>query len=842
MLHTVWMELRYGFRALRRNPGFGLAAVMTLALGIGANTAIFTVVDAVLLRPLPYRAADRLVFVWSTWVSQGIPFAGSAMPDYREWRDRSQTVEGLAAFTYADVNLSGSGEAERLQAVRVTANLFGTLGVTPALGRAFTAGEEAFGAHRVAILSDRVWQRRFGGDRSVLGRSLTLNGEPHVVVGVLPAGLPFFDDDPRIDVWTPLAFRPGDVMDSRSNHFVTLVGHLRPGVTLARAQEEFGGLAHALEAQFPENKGLGTLVALVGDQLTRDVRDALLVLAGAVGFVLLVACVNVASLLLARAAARQRELAIRASLGAGRLTLVRQLTLESVPLGLFGAGAALPLATWGVRALDSQLPTSVPRFNAIALNGRVLAFTAGVACLTALLFGLLPALQATRRRQMTNALNEGGRGGSDGPRRARLRRTLVVAEIALALVLLAGAGLMMRSFARLRAVDLGFVPDHLLTMRVPLPDARYPIPGDTAPADTNGGEPAALRWFEELLMRVRTLPGVRAAGVTTKLPLGFGNGWGKYVTVIGGAAPPARSLADVPLAQFTLVSPGYFEAAGLTLRRGRAFTDRDTGRGQPVAIVNDTLARRFFPNQDPIGRTLRMAAPDALIPGIDAVPIEDRAPTRVIVGVVADIKGASLRTGPQPEVYAPYTQFRGEGWFNTMSLAVRSQAAPADLAASVRAQIRALDPDQPVTFVSSAHDLVGRRLAQPRFSTLLLALFAALGLVLAAVGIFGVIAHLVTLRTHEVGIRVALGAQRRDVLRLVLGEGLKLTTIGVALGLVAAILVAPVLRTQLFGVTTMDVPTFAAVACVLVAIAMLACYLPARRAMHIDPIVALRHD
>jgi putative ABC transport system permease protein len=533
---SLLQDLRFGWRMLRRQPAFAFIAVLTLALGVGANTAIFSVVDAVLLRPLPYPEPERLVMLWTSMKAQGIPQSGSAMPDFREWRDQSRSFEGLGAFYYGDFNLAGDGgEPERAQGARVTANLFDVLGIRPTVGRNFLSEEEQYGSHHVALLSYGLWQRRYAADPQIVGRGISLGGQTYTVVGVMPKGTAFFDNQPAVDLWVPISFAPGDNQNTRNNYFVNVVGRLKTGVTIEQAQADVSTVAGRLRAEGKESESFDGAVVSLREQIVGDARRALLVLLGAVSFVLLVACVNVANLLLARAAAREKELAIRASLGASRLRLVRQLLLESLPLGLLGGGCGLLLAAWGVSALETLLPASLPRHNAIEIDARVLVFTAAVSLLTTVVFGLLPAFQAARS-DLQVALNEGGRGGTTGRRQSRLRGLLVSAEMALAVVLLIGAGLMIQSFVKLRRVDTGFDAHNVLTMRIPLPVAKYP-----APQNLNSPPPAALNFYEQLLERLKTTPGVRAAGVSTNLPLGAGDGWGKLFSVEGRPQPP-RSI------------------------------------------------------------------------------------------------------------------------------------------------------------------------------------------------------------------------------------------------------------------------------------------------------------
>jgi putative ABC transport system permease protein len=834
MIETLLRDVRYGARVLLKSPGFTAVAVLTLALGIGANTAIFSVVDAVMLRPLPYPEPERLVMLWTSMKGQGVSRAGSAMPDYREWRDQTQSFDGLAAFYYGDFNLSGGGaEPERAQGARVTANLFDVLGVRPALGRNFLPEEEQWGRNRVALLSYGLWQRRYAGDPGIVGREISLGAQSYTVVGVLPKGTAFFDNQPPVDLFVPISFAPGDNADSRNNYFIQIVGRLKPGVALAQAQEDVSAVAARLRADGKETEGFGGEVGSLRDQIVGDARRALLVLLGAVSFVLLVACVNVANLLLARAAAREKELAIRASLGASRLRLVRQMLLESLPLGLIGGGVGLLLAAWGVSALDAQLPAALPRHNAIEIDARVLAFTAAVSLLTTVTFGVLPAFQAARSN-LQLALSEGGRGGTQGRKASRLRGLLVTAEMALAVVLLVGAGLMIQSFFKLRGVETGFEARNVLTMRVPLPPAKYPTP-----LNINSPPPAALGFFERLLERVRATTGVKAAGVSTSLPLGAGGSWGKLFSVEGRPLP--TSFDQIPNVRFALVSEDYLSAMGIPVRAGRPFDAHDTEDSPQVAIINETAARRFFPGDDPLGKVIYLGPPDTMLP--PAQPGQDsRAPRRTIVGVVADVKGADLSRDPQAQVYAPYRQNKLEGWSNAMMLAVRTEGDPATMAATIREEVRALDVDQPVTDVATMEERLSRSVSRPRFSTLMLGVFAAAALLLAAVGIYGVVAYAVAQRAHEIGVRMALGAQRGDVLRMILRQGMILTCAGVVVGLAASLALTRLMTGLLYGVSAMDPLTFAAVSLLLLIVALFACLVPARRATKVDPMIALRYE
>ena len=833
-MNSLLQDFRFGLRMLIKNPIFTLIAIATLALGIGANTAIFSVVDAVLLRPLPYPEANRLVFLWSTMNSQGVPLSSSALPDYQGWRDHSQTFDGLAAFYNGDFNLSSAGNPpELVQGAYITSNLFQVLKISPFRGRLFSGEEEQFGRNHVVLLSYGLWRRRFAGAVDIVGRDIKLGGESYTVAGVMPRGLPFFDNLPEVELWTPISFAPKDNMATRNNHFINIVGRLKPGVTAEQAQQDASAIAKSMYEETPGDIDLGALVVPVQEQIAGDSRKGLLVLLGAVAFVLLVACVKVANLLLARASAREKELAIRASLGASRVRIVRQVIIECLPLGIIGGLLGLLLAIWGIDLLSSLLPASLPRGNPIGVNSRVLLFTFGLALITILIFGLLPALQAAKA-DVREALNEGGRSGIGSHKQGRMRRFLVIAEVALALVLLTASGLMVRSFIKLRQVDVGFSEHNVLTLRVPLPEAKYPTPKTADdPLD-----PAGLVFYEQLLERIRSLPGVTSATAATLLPLGAGQGWGKFLSVEGQAA---ASIDKVPLVRFALVSPDYFGTLGIPLRQGRSFTTDDKSTSQPVAIINETLARRFFPNGNPIGKTIWMGPPENLLPP-EALTLVNRFPRRLIVGVVPDVNGGSLNQPTPALVYAPLTQHRREGWSNNLMLAVKTSSTPESSTSAIREQVRGLDPDQPVTNVRTIDELLNRTLSEAKFSVLLFGLFATLALLLAAIGIYGVMATAVTQRTHEIGLRMALGAQKRDVLRLVIVEGMLLVLVGVAAGLAAAVALTRLMSSLLFGVSATDPITLAIITLLLAGVALLACYLPARRASQVDPMVALRYE
>ncbi len=826
---ALWQDVHYGIRMLAKNRGFTLIAVLTLALGIGANTAIFSVVNAVLLESLPYKDPGKLVFVWSTMTSRGIDLSGSSAPDFRDWRDRNHSFSGIAASYYLNVDLSAPGEEpSRLKAVSMTPSFFPTLGVNASLGRTFLPEEEQWGRNRVVLLSYSLWQSKFAGDKNVLGRRIHLDGQDYAIVGVMPRGMPFLDNLPTVDLFVPLSYAPKDEMNTRDNHYLYVVARLKPGVTLAQAQQEMSGIAVEVANEYPINKGIGARVMPVREQLVGDVRQALLILLGAVGFVLLIACANLANLMLARATTREQEFAVRAALGASRSRLVRQLLTESLLIAFWGGLGGILLAIWGMSFLEAFMPSSLPKFRPIGVNTPVLIFTAALSLLTALFFSLAPILHASKR-DVQSTLRDGGRSVADGRGRRRLRSVLVVAELALAMLLLVGSGLLIATFGALRHTDPGFSSAHVLTMNVPLSPAYFP----------DDHHDQAIQFFQDLVAQVDALPGVKNSGVTTTLPLGFGSGWGKNIDVQGH--PPATSLDQVPIVRFQLSSPGYMPAIGARLRAGRFFTDRDNQQAPGVAIINEALARQLFPNENPVGKSIRMSPPWALLPPEGRTP-EHAAPLRTIVGVIADMKDTAMNQPALSTVFAPYFQYRNEGWASDFALTVRTSGDPLTLAKSVRDLIQQRLPDQPVSEVASMDDLLGRSLSGARFSMLLISIFAGLALVLAAIGIYGVMAYVVAQRTREIGIRLALGAEPKDVLRVVMEQGAKLALAGVAIGIIAALGLTRLMSSLLYGVKSTDLTTYVSVTGVLLFVALAACFLPARRASHVDPMVALRHE
>jgi predicted permease len=805
---TVWRDLRFGVRTLLKSPAFTVVAVLSLALGIGANTAIFSVVNGILLRPLPYPEPDRIVDVWHTPPQASFPgqrIFSVSPANYLDWKQQSRSFEQMAVYQYAGFSLSDGGEPVRVTGAAVSSDLFSVLRSPVGRGRAFSAEEEQPGRDQVVVLGHGLWQRAFGANPDIVGRTVNLNSRGYTVVGVMPPGFEFPEE---AELWVPLAWG-AEERQTRAIHDYTVVARLKQGVALEQARAEMNTISSRLEQQYPEdNKGWGATVVPLHEDLVGDVRPALLVLFSAVGFVLLIACANVANLMLARGANRRKEIALRIALGATRGRIVRQLLCESVLLAVVGGLLGLLLARWGAQLLVRLSSGSLPHASEVGVDAWALGFTLLVSVAAGALAGIAPALQFSRN-EISETLKQGtGRTGG-GSVRQRTRRALVVVEVALSLILLVGAGLMIRSFWKLQNVDPGFDTSNALTLRVPLAPPRYAEPQQQ------------LAFHDRVLEQIRALPGVVAAGSTTTLPL-TGGGSKQPFTVEGQPAPP---VAEQPLAQTRYVSPDYFRAAGIPVRRGRAFDDRDGDGAPQVVIISEAMARRFFPGQNPVGQRLTPS-------------FHLKQGAREIVGVVGDVKSSGLDAEMAATMYLPYRQ-SPRPW---LSFVVRTASDPQGLVQPVTRAVYSVDKEQAVTGVRTMEQVLAESLSGRRFNMTLLITFAALALLLAAVGVYGVMSYTVMLRRRELGIRMALGARAGDVLRLVLGQGLALTLVGVAVGLAGAYGLTRLMASLLYGVTATDFLTFGSVSGVIVVVGLLASFLPARRATKVDPLVALRSE
>jgi len=793
---------------LWKNWNVTVIVVVVLALGVGANTAIFSVVNAVLLRPLPYADPDRLVRLSED--SPQVPQMSISYPNFLDWREQNKVFTGIAAMQFRSLNLTGADEPERLAGRAVSAEFFDVLGVKPAAGRSFLPEEDRPGASRVCILSHGLWQRRFGSDPSPVGKQLRLGGESYTVIGVLPASYRF---GTPTDIFVPIGLRAGEMMERGSHPGIYAVARLKPGVSVERARTELVSLAERISTQYGMKGNSATLTPL-REALVGDIRTSLLVLLGAVGFVLAIACANVANLLLARAASRHREMAIRAALGAGRWRIVRQLLTESVLLALLGGGVGLLLAWWGVDVLRAVSVDSLPTTTEVNLDGKVIIFTLLVSIVTGVIFGLAPALGAAKT-DLHNTLKESGRGSTASGRRAWLRSALVVVEVALSLVLLVGAGLLIKSFLRILDTDPGFKSENLLTMQLALNVKK-----------DEGGK--VLNFFNDLSGRIKGLPGVESVAFSNGLPLGQASD--TSFAIVGRPKPePGKQ----PQTMIYIPSTEYLQAMGIRLVKGRFFTAQDTHRSPRVAVIDEAFARQQFPDEDPLGHYIAGDGKDN--------------PDAEIVGVVAHVKhfGLDATERIQAQLYLPFNQAPDDALPSLaprMNLIIRTTADPLTLASAVRREVQELDPNQPVYNVNTMEQTLDRSLAPQRFSMTLLLLFAVVALALASVGIYGVIAYTVSSRTHEIGIRMALGAQKTDILRLIVGHGMSLALFGVLLGLAVAFAVTRVMASQLYGVSATDPAVFVGIAVLLGAVAFLASYIPARRATKVDPMIALRYE
>jgi putative ABC transport system permease protein len=821
---NLWQDLRYGARMLLKNPGITFVVILALALGIGANTAIFSVIDAVLLRPLPYDESDRLVFLNET--SKSMDEISVSYPNFTDWRNQNKVFEKIGVYNRSSYNLTGGGEAERIITGQMSADIFAALRVNAAKGRVYTNDEDKPGGAPVVVLSHALWQRRFGGQESILNQPITLNGKSYTVIGVMP---PDYQYPSRVEMWVPvgqLSEQPS--WQQRGNHpGLYGVARLKPGVTFAQAKAEMDTIGANLAQQYNDsNAGNGIGIRPLLEIFVGDVRLMLWVLFGAVALVLLIACANIANLLLARAQSRQKEMAIRAAMGAGRWRIARQMLTESVLLALIGGTVGMLIAQWGIKLILYVSPDAIPRSKEIGLDWRVLAFTIGLSFVTGILFGLVPALQAGVV-EVHETLKETGRGTSG---KHWLRSSLVVVEVGTTLVLLIGAGLMIRSFYRLQKVNPGFSYEHLTSFSIALPEKNYKSPEQRA------------QFYGRLLEGLRGLPGVEAAAMASGLPLG-NNGWQTSFTVEGRPAPPRD---QTPLMEACLVTPDYFRAMNIPLKRGRYFTDQDDRSwlvGKDLSSFNETekqvaalnaviideeFARRYWPDADPVGQRIRLGGGQ-----------NPKAPILTVQGVVGRVKMEGLsQDSNRVQGYFAYPQLAYTG----MTVIIKASGDPNQLIAAARGQVKTIDPDQPIYGIKTMNEIRADSVAQERLNLTLLSILAGIALVLAIVGIYGVMSYSVTQRTHEIGIRMAIGAQPRDVFRMVLGQGMMLALIGVGLGLVGAFLLTRLMATMLFGVEPTDPATFAAIAVLLTLVALVACYIPGRRATKVDPVVSLRYE
>jgi putative ABC transport system permease protein len=819
----VWLEqllqdIRLGLRQLRKNPGFATVAILTLALGIGANTAIFSVINSVLLRPLPYYDLDRLVMVWENNSQHPNPHNTVSPPNFLDWQNRNTVFSDISFIFDERGNLTGSGDPEEVVVQNVSTNFFPLLGVNLLLGPGFTAENGQSGHDNVVILSYGLWKERFAGDPAIIDKPIVLNGHPLTVVGVAPKNFQWFIKDgsltgARPQMWTPFVVPQAFHQHKQMGRFMTVVARLKPGVTHSQAQTEMSTIASQLEQEDPDFDGhWGVNVVSLREQSSGDLRPALLVLFGAVTFVLLVACANLSSLLLARAASREREMAIRTAIGAGRWRIARQLLLESLLLALIGGVVGVALAVWGTNALLVASPANLLDLRSVSLDFRVLSFAVAATLLAGLLFGFLPSY-ISAHSQVSETLKEGGRGSSSANRRAFARKAFVVAQLGLALVLLTGSGLLIRSFVRLIGVDPGFDTGHLLIFKVTLPQSRY------------GTDQSCITFFQQLLARVSAVPGIRSASMESFPPLtGLGAATGVHIL-----SQPSLALSDLPVANVRVIGPNYFATMSVPLRAGRIFNTQELAEEKHVAIINQAFAEKYLHGVNPLGQKA------VIYMKSDA---ESESQPSEIVGVVGDVHQLGLDAAPEPTIYWPHPELVMSG----MTILVRTSNDPLALLSTIRNQLQQLDRELPMSAVATMDQLLADSLSRARFTMLLLGIFALVALVLAAVGVYGLIAYSVTQRTQELGIRMAIGAQRRDVLRLVLEQGTRLTLLGVAVGVLAALALSRLLGGLLFGVSATDPLTFAGVAGLLAVVALLACFVPARRATRVDPMVALRYE
>jgi putative ABC transport system permease protein len=806
-----FQDIHYGLRVLRKNPGFTAIVVLTLGLGIGATTAVFGVADAVLLKSLPYRQEKQLVMVWESQQSRGENHNVVSPANFRYWQDHNTVFEQMAAFFDSSASVIGEGDPEQIPIQAVSTNMFSLLGISPVLGRDFSAGEGVAGQNHVAILSFGLWQRKFGGDGQVVGKSIQLSGGKYLVVGVMPASARLFVAKGSLtgappQMWVPIGW--SDASRVPRGRYMQAVARMKNGVTLAEANGELNSLARDFTKQYPDfETGWDVHLVPVHEEMAGSIRKSLMVLLGAVAFVLLIACANVANLVLSQAAARERETAVRVALGAERGRIVRQKLTESLILAVCGGGLGFLAALWGSAALLALAPKNLLPSHEIPVDFRVFLFTAAVSLLTGIVLGVIPAYQAGRVSP-TESLREGGRSQT-AMRGKRLRNSFAVAEIALSLILLAGAGLLIRSFSRLMTVEPGFNPANLLMMRISLPSARYPQTSQS------------IQFFQQLLERVRAIPGVRGATISNSFPL-TGSTPGTDFDIIGEPVAPAGNRN---ITELEMVDPTYFQTMGIPLLRGRTFSDKEEAVMSHVVIISDFIARRYFPNEDPIGKKIVIDMKDTNVPS-------------EIIGVVGDVRRSGLDTTPQAMSYWPQAELP----FSAMMLGIRTEANPMGLAPTVTGIVHGMDPSLPVYDVETLEQWLGDSVARQRFSTLLLGTFAGIAFLLAGVGVYGVVAYSVSQRTREFGVKMALGAETGDVAWIVLGHGLRIAALGIVFGLAGGLAVSQFLRELLFHVSPYDPVTFAIVAAVFAGVTLLACWVPARRATKVDPMIALRYE
>ena len=812
-METLLKDFRYGVRSLLQRPGFAAVAILTLALGIGANTAIFSVVNAVLLRPLPFADPDRLVMYWEDASFAGFPRNTPAAANYVDIKTQNQVFEGMAAANRRSFNLTGDGEPEKVETYAVTADFFPLMGVQPALGRAILPEEDKPGANRVVMLSNGLWQKRYGGDANIVGRQLLLSGEKYTVVGVMPAGFQFLDS--KVGLYVPIAFTAQDLA-SRGRHYLEVVARLKPGVTVAQADAEVKTIHQRLARDFPEQAGrISGFVLPLREQLTGDIRRPLLVLSVAVGFVLLIACANIANLLLSRAASRRREMAVRAALGASRFRIVRQLLIEGLLLSAVGAVCGLLIATWSFAFLQRLIPDGLALSSKLGLDPKVLAFTLLVTLLTTVLFGLVPAFQISKI-DLNLALKQGGGRSGLNAGGNRLRSAMVVTEVALALVLLVGAGLLIQTFIKLRDQYSSLQGESVLTLRTVLPRNKYP---DHA---------QRIAFYNQALDRVKALPGVVSAGYSTSVPLAEKGGTSGFL-IEGRAIEQATAGGEAYDANHRQVSTDYLKTMGIPLRRGRSFTEGDNDQAIKVAIVNETMARQFWPGEDALGKRFTMDDPA-------------KGLWITVVGVAGDVRQMGIDEPVKAEMYFPYQQDNDSAFYAPRDLVIRSSGDPLNVVAAASKEIHQIDPNQPISNVRTMADVLGEETKSRSLGMTLLTIFAGLALLLATLGIYGVLAYFVVQHTQEIGVRMALGAQRGNILALVLKKGMTLTLLGVVIGLAIAFALTRLMASLLYGVGASDPLTFAGIALLLTTVAFFACYLPARRAAKVDPLVALTYE